>query len=100
MFAFWISLAILALTIALDAVWWVLALRLARWRGWRVFTSLFMVAQLVAVLSIMGGHDWLNHASQPVIVAVNLWHHLGLALVILILLALGILRLHLLVVRH
>ena len=90
MFSFWITLAILALTAALDAVWWVLALRLTRPRGWRIFISLFMAVQLAAVLSILGRRDWLNHAPQPVIVAVNLWHHLGLALVLVILPPLGV----------
>ena len=99
MFSFWITLAILALTAALDAVWWVLALRLTRPRGWRIFISLFMAVQLAAVLSILGRRDWLNHAPQPVIVAVNLWHHLGLALVVVILLLLGLLSAYAWLVR-
>jgi len=90
--AFWISLAILGLMIALDVVWWVLARRLTKRRGWRIFISFFMVLQLAALLSILGGRE-------AVIVAVNLWHHMGLALVLVILLALGVLRLYAWLVR-
>jgi len=82
----------LVLMAALDAVWWVLARRLTKQRGWRMFISLFMVLQLAAVLSILDGRDWLNRAPQPAVVAVNLWHHLGLSLVLVILLPLGILK--------
>ena len=92
MSGFWISLAILVLMAALDGAWWVLALRLTKPRGWRIFISLFMVVQLAAMLSILDGRDWLNHTPKPLIVAVNLWHHLGLALVLIILPPWGLLR--------
>jgi hypothetical protein len=97
--SFWLSLAILALMLALDAAWWVAVLRLTRRRRWRVLMSLFMAAQIAALLSVLGGHDWLNRAPKAVIVASVLWHHLALFLVAAILLPLGLLRLYAWLVR-
>jgi hypothetical protein len=88
--SFWLSLAILAVMLALDAAWWLAVLRLTRRRRWRVLMSLFMEAQIAAVLSILAAHDWLDRAPKAVVVAVILWHHLGLMLVAAILLPLSL----------
>ncbi len=85
--------------VALDAVWWAVSRRLIRRRRWRVLLSLFMAGQMAAVLSVLDGRHWLSQLPQPVVVAVDLWHHLGLLLVLLILPPLAFLSLHTWLVR-
>jgi predicted MPP superfamily phosphohydrolase len=92
--SFWLSLAIFALMAALDAVWWVTARRLIKRRRWRVPLDLFMAVQTGYLLAIIGHFDWVDKSPQPVLVAVALWHHLGLFLAGAILLPLGLVRLH------
>ena len=64
-----------------DVAWWVVAMRLANRRLWRVMMSVFMGAQLAAHLSAMAGIDWPRHVPKAVLVSVVVWHYgaLGLA---------------------
>jgi uncharacterized protein len=85
----WITGSLMVLT---DSIWWVMALRLAKGRPWRVLVSVFMAAQLAAQLSLMSGLVSSRNMPRVVLVAVIVWHFFALASGLAILLAFGILR--------
>jgi hypothetical protein len=57
-FWFWFWFCINILMIVSDVAWWVVAMRLANRRLWRILVSVFMGGQLAAHLSAMPGSDW------------------------------------------
>jgi hypothetical protein len=68
--------------VVLDAVWWVAAVRLTKKRLWQVLISVFMAAQMSALISIIGGLHWTLHAPRAAIIAVLVWHFFGLAVLL------------------
>lgn len=70
--------------LTLDAVWWVVALRLARQTLWRVLISLFMAVQMAAVANeLIGrvGHQNIElslYVPVAVLAVVVIWHYLAL----------------------
>jgi uncharacterized protein len=87
---FWWTLG--SLMIAMDAIWWVVAMRLTKKRLWRVLVSVFIGAQLVAQLLLMSGLFSSRDFPKVVIVAVVVWHFFALALTLPVLLTFGIVR--------
>lgn len=83
---------IIGLIVALDVAWWVMAMRLAKRRLWRVLISVFMAGQMAGLLSIIVGRflhfEWLRQTPRAVFAAVLIWHFFGLA----ILLPIGLVR--------
>jgi predicted MPP superfamily phosphohydrolase len=92
MFWFWFHVINNLLMVALDAVWWVLALRLMKKGLWRFLVCLFLAAQMAALVSLICGLDWHQYTPAAVPVAVVTWHHISLALGLVVLLPLGIMR--------
>jgi putative Ca2+/H+ antiporter (TMEM165/GDT1 family) len=78
MFWFWFWRAIAGLMIVADLACWMVALRLANRRRWRVLVNVFMAAQLAAHLSVVAGLDWPSHVPKAVLVAAMVWHYLAL----------------------
>jgi hypothetical protein len=78
--------------IALDVAWWIAGVRMAKRRKWQAVVSLFMAAQILGLLAIIGGRwlriDGLGHLSKAIFAAVILWHFFGLT----VLLPIGIVR--------
>jgi uncharacterized protein len=72
------------LMLTLDAVWWIIALRLAKKTVWRVLISLFMAAQMAAVANeLLGrvGHENIDLSLYvPVagLATLQIWHYLAL----------------------
>jgi predicted MPP superfamily phosphohydrolase len=70
--------------LTLDAVWWVIALRLARKTVWRVLISLFMAGQMAAVANeLIGrvGHQNIElslYVPVAVLAVIVIWHYLAL----------------------
>jgi predicted MPP superfamily phosphohydrolase len=70
--------------LTLDAVWWVIAWRLARKTHWRVLISLFMAVQMAAVANeLIGrvGHQNIElslYVPVAVLAVVVIWHYLAL----------------------
>jgi uncharacterized protein len=81
-----------SLMIAMDAIWWVVALRLAKTRLWRIIVSFFIGAQLTAQLLLMSGLMTSRDFPKVVLVAVVVWHFFALAIALVVLLSLGIVR--------
>ncbi len=88
MFWFWFWLVTNALMIVSDAVWWMVAMRLAKRRLWRVLVSVFMAGQMAAFLALIGGLVSPSRVPKAVLVVVIAWHFFELA----VLLSLGIVR--------
>jgi hypothetical protein len=78
--------------IAMDAIWWVVALRLAKTRLWRILVSVFIGAQLAVQLLLMTGFVSSRDFPKVVIVAVVDWHFFALAISLAILFIIGIVR--------
>jgi predicted MPP superfamily phosphohydrolase len=91
-FWFWFHAILNLLTLAMDATWWVVAMRLTKKRLWRVLITIFLAGQMAALLSLLCDLDWRPYAPQAVQVAVVTWHYLALGLALVVLLPLGILR--------
>ena len=89
---FWFWLVTHALMIVMDAVWWVVAMRLTEKRLWRVLVSVFLAGQLAAHLSLMGGLVAPSHLPKAVLVAVITWHFFALALGLAVVLPFGVVR--------
>jgi predicted MPP superfamily phosphohydrolase len=89
-FWLWFWFVVGLLMVVSDVAWWVVAMRLANRRLWRVMMSVFMGAQLAAHLSAMTGVDWPRHVPKAVLVSVMVWHYGALGLAFAVLLALGI----------
>lgn len=76
--------------LVLDAVWWVIAMRLTKRAIWRVLISLFMAAQMAAVvnelLQRVGGYGvYLPlYLPQAALAAVIIWNYLALAGLVLL----------------
>jgi uncharacterized protein len=70
--------------LTLDAVWWVIALRLARKTLWRVLISLFMAGQMAAIANeLIGrvGHQNIElslYVPVAALAVVVIWHYLAL----------------------
>lgn len=73
--------------LTLDAVWWVIALRLARKTLWRVLISLFMAAQMATIANeLVGrvGHQNIElslYVPVAVLAVVVIWHYLALPVI-------------------
>ena len=89
MSSFWIYIGLLML--ALNAAWWVVALRLTKGKPWHMLVSVFMAGQLAAHLAAMAGVD-LCPIPKAVIVPIIIWHRMGLIFALAILLVIGIVR--------
>jgi len=91
-FWFWYKVFITPLMIALDVVWWAVAVRLTRGSRWRALVHVFMAGQMAVGLSALVASWWqvdlFRHAPKAVLAAFFLWHFFGLA----VLLPLGIAR--------
>jgi hypothetical protein len=92
MFWFWFHVLNNLLMLALDAIWWVLAMRLMTRGLWRILVCIFLAVQFVAFFSLLCDLDWRHYAPDAVLVAVVTWHHISLALGLAVLLPLGIVR--------
>ena len=74
----------------LDAVWWLIALRLARKTLWRVLISLFMAAQMAAMtIELLGRVGAINfdvslYLPRTVLAVVQIWHNLALPAIVCI----------------
>jgi uncharacterized protein len=85
----WVHVAANLLMLTLDAVWWVIALRLTKRTLWRVLISLFMAAQILAVGNELSGRlggpstDTSLYIPQAVMAAIVIWNYLGLAAVMM-----------------
>jgi len=77
---FWIHIAEENLLAMLDVVWWLIAMRLAKKTLWRVLASIFMAAQLFAVLMVVAGVDLSLYLPTPALIGVVVWHFFGLTL--------------------
>lgn len=91
-------LLILGLLLFLDIVWWRLAHRWLREKPhWRVFNSLFLLAQILGFAFLLGGRvagiRW--NLPTPLLATIYLWH----LLILPVLLAIGIIALPILLVR-
>jgi predicted MPP superfamily phosphohydrolase len=81
---FWVHVVGDILMLTLDAVWWIIALRLARKTLWRVLISLFMAAQMAAVANeLLGrvGHENIDlslYVPVAVLATLQIWHYLAL----------------------
>lgn len=81
----WVHVAANLLMLLLDAVWWVIAMRLTKRTVWRVLISLFMAAQMAAVtdelLQRVGGYGvYLPlYLPQAALAAIVIWNYLALA---------------------
>ena len=81
----WVHVAANLLMLLLDAVWWVIAMRLTKRTVWRIFISLFMAAQIAAVsdelLQRVGGYGiYLPlYLPQAALAAIVIWNYLALA---------------------
>jgi predicted MPP superfamily phosphohydrolase len=84
MFLFWFHLVMNLLMVVLNATWWVVAMRLAKRRLWRVLVSVFMAGQMIALLSLMGGLDWPRHTPKALLASVLIWHFLALAILVVL----------------
>jgi len=73
-----------------DAIWWVVAVRLAKRGLWRVLISVFMASQLTAQVLLMSRLIQPSHLPKVVLVAVVVWHFFALAFVLVALPVLGI----------
>jgi uncharacterized protein len=68
--------------LALDAVWWVIALRLVEKIYWRILISFFMVAQMAAMANELLGRvsndsiDLDSFVPQGALAAIQIWHNL------------------------
>jgi len=86
-------LIIVALMLLLDAAWWRVSLRLTKRRLWRVVTSVFMAGQMAGLVAYFLARWWHVgwHLQLPSAVfgAIILWHFLGLAAVLPILILRG-----------
>jgi predicted MPP superfamily phosphohydrolase len=91
-FWFWFWFCINILMIVSDVAWWVVAMRLANRRLWRILVSVFMGGQLVAHLSAMAGSEWPSHVPKAVFLSAVVWHYVALGLAFAVLLPLGIAR--------
>jgi predicted MPP superfamily phosphohydrolase len=91
-FWYWFHATLNVLTLSMDAVWWIVAMRLTKRRLWRVLVSIFLAGQMAALLSLLCDFDWRPHAPQAVLVAVVTWHYLALGLALTVLLPVGIVR--------
>ncbi|HTV41683.1 MAG TPA: metallophosphoesterase [Candidatus Sulfotelmatobacter sp.] len=80
MTTFWIHIAEENLLAMLDVVWWLIAMRLAKKTLWRVLASIFMAAQLFAVLMVVAGVDLSLYLPTPALIGVVVWHFFGLTL--------------------
>lgn len=76
--------------LVLDAVWWVIAMRLTKRAVWRVLISLFMAAQMAAVVNellqrVRGYGVYLPlYLPQAALAAVIIWNYLALAGLVLL----------------
>ena len=83
-------LTLIAVMTALDVLWWAVASRFVRGSRWQWFLGLFMAAQVCTILwfvaarAARSGLDAL--LPQPAISALYIWHFIGLALALPILL--------------
>jgi predicted MPP superfamily phosphohydrolase len=74
----WFYFVLRVLMVVMDVAMWVVTMRLTNKRLWRVLASIFLAGQTVAVLLIIGGLDWPQHAPKAVFAAVLIWHFFGL----------------------
>jgi uncharacterized protein len=72
------------LMIALDTVWWIIAMYLVRKTSWRILISAFMIFQLILVINELQNrlhinviYLW-NYLPKPVNAAYIIWHYLAL----------------------
>jgi hypothetical protein len=92
MFWFWFWRVVMVLMLVADVACWMVALRLANRRLWRVLVSVFMAGQLAAQLSAIAGLDWLSQVPKAVFIATVVWHYFALGFGLAVLLPLGIAR--------
>ena len=73
--------------LALDATWWIISVRMAK-SGWRIFTAVFMAAQVAGLLAIVGSRalhlGWDRALPKFISSAIFLWHFLGLGLLLIL----------------
>ncbi len=81
-------LGIIGVMVLLDAVWWIVSVRLAKARAWKFVTSVFVGIQLAGFLWLIAGRmsgsgldRWLPKFASS---AIFIWHFFGLALLLLI----------------
>src|SRR5947207_11623837 len=92
MFWFWFAVVDGLLALALDAAWWVVAMRLTKRRLWRVLVSVFMAGQMIALFSAMCGGPWCLYTPNLVLVGVVVWHFFVLPFGLAVRLLLGSVR--------
>ncbi len=89
--------------LALDVAWWWAVSRLAQQRVWRVALGAFMAAQMAGFLAIFAERiwrvQWLHETPKIVFTSIVTWHFFGLAFVIVIGVAAGLLGLFRLLMR-
>lgn len=84
--------AIIGGMLALDTAWWVLSFRFVSRRPWRLFSSVFIGAQIVGLLAIVVGRSghlgrmghWDRVLPKFATASIYIWHFLGLAIVLLV----------------
>lgn len=78
---------IIGTMLALDAAWWIISTRAAK-GGWRIYTGVFMAAQVAGLLAIIGGRmlrwDFDRVLPKFAVTAVFLWHFFGIAALLVI----------------
>jgi uncharacterized protein len=89
-FRFWLVVHLLMLVF--DVAWWAIAMRLTKRRLWRVLVSVFLAAQMAALLSLLCGLDWPRNTPKAVLVVVATWHYFALGFGLAVFLPLGIVR--------
>ncbi|MEY2554861.1 MAG: hypothetical protein QOF93_5, partial [Verrucomicrobiota bacterium] len=78
--------------ISLDVIWWIVLARLTNHAIGRVVMSIFMVAMMVGLISVIAARmyrgDWDRLIPKFAVSAIFIWHFIGLGLLSLIGLAL------------
>jgi len=87
---YWVHVTGTTVALALDALWWVIAMRLATRTLWRVLVSVFMAVQMAAAANEligrlgMGGVDLALILPKAAFTAVYIWHYFGLPALLLL----------------
>lgn len=83
--------AILISIFAFNAIWWLVANRLARHSGWRHLHTAFMLVQVGGLIWLLVGRllrtGWDQYMPKIIAVALLLWHMLVLPILVIILIA-------------
>lgn len=75
----WVHIILNSLFIAVDAAWWIVALRLTKKTIWRVLISLFMAAQMCAAILVAAHVDLSLFIPTAALAALAVWHLFGVA---------------------